>query len=306
MKRKKLRISIITMISLCTISNAAAISTQTYTEQLQSASDGSQSNAFTLTNITEKDVSGSDTPIYYGTAPVQISFYTNGEVTWHCFGSTVDDYTKYMNSFMGNPYYGDDIQLTNGVGYLAKSGIYTVSAGFRFQSESGLSQCSDKGYIVIISNPAVHVTATAQPNTSNIELDGRALSLQGYNINGLNYFKLRDVAMVLKDTNKKFQINYYEDFDENGGKIFIVPDQAYTPVGGELRVSSTTTSVQTRLIEPNIGVDGWLNESLTTAYNINGNNYYKLRDIAKALNFGVSWDAQTQLININTAIGYTN
>ncbi len=40
------------------------------------------------------------------------------------------------------------------------------------------------------------------------------------------------------------------------------------------------------------------------AYNINGNNYFKLRDIGEVFDFGVFWDGTTKTINIDTSTGY--
>jgi hypothetical protein len=41
------------------------------------------------------------------------------------------------------------------------------------------------------------------------------------------------------------------------------------------------------------------------AYNINGNNYFKLRDIAVKIDFAVTWDGTANSIGINTTMGYT-
>ncbi len=41
-----------------------------------------------------------------------------------------------------------------------------------------------------------------------------------------------------------------------------------------------------------------------TAYNIGGNNYFKLRDIAQAFNIGVSFDSATNTISIDTNTDY--
>jgi len=41
-----------------------------------------------------------------------------------------------------------------------------------------------------------------------------------------------------------------------------------------------------------------------TAYNIMGNNYFKLRDIGSAVNFGVDWNSDTGEISIITTKGY--
>jgi hypothetical protein len=40
------------------------------------------------------------------------------------------------------------------------------------------------------------------------------------------------------------------------------------------------------------------------AYNINGNNYFKLRDIAAAVDFGIDWDADSSTITANTSKSY--
>ncbi|NLE01984.1 MAG: hypothetical protein GX640_19140 [Fibrobacter sp.] len=40
------------------------------------------------------------------------------------------------------------------------------------------------------------------------------------------------------------------------------------------------------------------------AYTIHGNNYFKLRDIAQAFNFGVIWDRIDSSIYIDTSIDY--
>ena len=42
-----------------------------------------------------------------------------------------------------------------------------------------------------------------------------------------------------------------------------------------------------------------------TAYEIGGNNYFKLRDVGEAFDFGVDWDEAAQTIKIDTSKGYT-
>jgi hypothetical protein len=41
------------------------------------------------------------------------------------------------------------------------------------------------------------------------------------------------------------------------------------------------------------------------AYNISGNNYFKLRDVGAAFGFGVDWDGAKNTIVIDTSKGYT-
>ena len=46
-------------------------------------------------------------------------------------------------------------------------------------------------------------------------------------------------------------------------------------------------------------------ETQFTAYHIDGNNYFKLRDIGQTFDFGVTWDGAKNTIVIDTSIGYT-
>ena len=42
-----------------------------------------------------------------------------------------------------------------------------------------------------------------------------------------------------------------------------------------------------------------------TAYTINSNNYFKLRDVGRAMNFDVTWNAAANAVYIDTNKGYT-
>ena len=41
------------------------------------------------------------------------------------------------------------------------------------------------------------------------------------------------------------------------------------------------------------------------AYNINGSNYFQLRDLARLLDVGVEWNSVTRTVEISTDAGYT-
>jgi hypothetical protein len=47
------------------------------------------------------------------------------------------------------------------------------------------------------------------------------------------------------------------------------------------------------------------NEIALTAYNIGGSNYFKPRDVSKALNIGITFDTASSSIGINTTDVYT-
>lgn len=148
--------------------------------------------------------------------------------------------------------------------------------------------------------PAVPSTgmATAIPTASTVLVDGVSVAFDAYNINGNNYFKLRDLAFILSGSQVQFEVSW----DASANAIRMTSGASYTPVGGEMssrgkinQVASPTASA--------VLLDG---SSITlTAYNIGGNNYFKLRDIGSAFNFGVEWDGVQNMILIDTTKPYT-
>ena len=138
---------------------------------------------------------------------------------------------------------------------------------------------------------------TAKPTSSKVLVNGKAVTFEAYTINGNNYFKLRDFAQAVNKTEKNFEVKW----DSKNNAINLISNKPYTPVGGELakgdgkaKVANPTTS--------KIYKDG--KEISLTAYTINGNNYFKLRDIAKAFNIGVFWDGKINTITIDTSRDY--
>lgn len=146
-------------------------------------------------------------------------------------------------------------------------------------------------------NDFVFIALTATPVNSAVLVNGDPIAFDAYNIAGNNYFKLRDLAYILSDTEKRFSVSW----DEENQYIGLYSGIAYVPVGGEMTVMNpeactplTTTS--------RIFLDG--REISLAAYNINGNNFFKLRDIGEVFNFGLHWDEATQTITIDTTSGY--
>ncbi len=82
---------------------------------------------------------------------------------------------------------------------------------------------------------------TAAPTNSTVLIDGNSVAFEAYNINDNNYFKLRDIAMALNGTVKKFNVGY----DSQIGSIILSSATAYTAVGGELTNSRNTSGVGT-------------------------------------------------------------
>lgn len=146
--------------------------------------------------------------------------------------------------------------------------------------------------------PSTSLALPASPTASTVLVNGQNTAFDAYNIGGANFFKLRDLAYVLSGTPKQFEVGW----DGAANCITLTSGKAYTAVGNEMasagggeQTASPTTS--------KILKDG--KEVSLTAYNINGANYFKLRDIGEAFDFGVDWDQATQTISIDTSKGYT-
>ncbi len=139
---------------------------------------------------------------------------------------------------------------------------------------------------------------TASPTASKVLVNGEETSFDAYNIDGSNYFKLRDLAKVVSGTEKQFEV----EWDGEMKAINLISNTAYTVVGGEMEKGDGQAKIAT-LNSSKIYKDG--EEVQLTAYTINGNNYFKLRDLAQAFDIGVTWDNSTKTIGIDTSIEYT-
>ena len=148
------------------------------------------------------------------------------------------------------------------------------------------------------STPTQTGSVSATPTSSTVLVNGKNTAFDAYNINGSNYFKLRDLAYVLNGTEKQFEVGW----DNAAKAISLTSGAAYTPAGGEMtgKGSGTQTAPPS---SAKIIVDG--KEVSLTAYNIGGNNYFKLRDIGETFNFGIGWDNTSKTITIDTSTGYT-
>lgn len=149
-----------------------------------------------------------------------------------------------------------------------------------------------------ISQPNPPQTATAKPIAATVLVNGVKIEFDAYEINGNNYFKLRDLATVVNGTDKQFEVTY----DDTKDAISLISGKRYTSCGGELSEGDAIEK-PAALSTSAIYKDDVLIK--LTAYTINDNNYFKLRDIAKAFDIGVTWDGETSTIGINTSISYT-
>lgn len=139
--------------------------------------------------------------------------------------------------------------------------------------------------------------STATPTASKVLVNEKAVSFDAYNINGNNYFKLRDIAKVVSGTDKQFAVGY----DNATSAITLTSGMMYTDVGGELSKGDSKAKIASAS-----GSQIYVNRKKAplVVYMIGGNNYFKLRDVAKVFNIGVGYDVETKSVSIDTKLNY--
>lgn len=188
---------------------------------------------------------------------------------------------------------GADSAISLGQG--ASSMLYADGAGYL---QVPFSRLSNALVILDENSPLSTVTATAVPTASPVLINGLSVQFDAYNIEGNNYFKLRDLAFVLNSTKVRFDVTW----DGPRNSISLTSGVYYTPVGGEM-ASKGTEEKTASPTQSKIYLDG---ESVSLrAYLIDGNNYFMLRDLARALDFSVVWDEETRTVLIDANSGYT-
>jgi transglutaminase-like putative cysteine protease len=133
------------------------------------------------------------------------------------------------------------------------------------------------------------VTETPQ----NIYVDDVYRSIAGFNIDGSNYFKLRDLAVALSGTVVEFDVLWSEE----DRLIELVKSVAYS--GGEEANVPIGGTIQIRANEADLLISG-MGVVTQNAYNINDNNYFKLRDIAPYIGFGISYVEATNSVYLRS------
>jgi len=166
----------------------------------------------------------------------------------------------------------------------------------------GLAIVTLEGKTGIMESPDSYIydfakEVIAQPTATKVLVNDKIVPFEAYNIGGSNYFKLRDLALILNGTEKQFNVSR----DENRNEINLISNSVYKANGQEMSKGDGIKKIAI-LNASGIYKDG--TKLMIVAYNISGNNYFKLRDIGQAMNFGVTWDEKTSTIRIDTVKEY--
>ena len=139
---------------------------------------------------------------------------------------------------------------------------------------------------------------TVNPTQSTIFVNGVATQFEAYLIDGYNYFKLRDLALSVRGTEKQFEVGW----NNTTRAITLTSGEPYTPTGQEMIKGNGIAKTAT--LNSNIIISKDNAPVKITAYLINGNNFVKLRDVMRLFDIGVTYNTVTRDIGINTAIRY--
>lgn len=135
--------------------------------------------------------------------------------------------------------------------------------------------------------------AAAQPSPQTLKVNGETVSCAAYNIDGNNYYKLRDIALLLRGTDARFSVSAVD----SARIVSAVRGGTYVPEGSELSASAAAAAYVRSAWK--LRVDGSLVSC--TVYNIDGYNYFKLRDLGNALRFAVDYDAASGSVLVTAA-----
>ena len=136
-----------------------------------------------------------------------------------------------------------------------------------------------------LSLPAQAAQPRIVASTQSLLVDGAEAQCEKYNIDGYNYFKLRDLAALLTDTQARFAV----DYDKDRNAVVVTTGLPYTPNGTEL-TPGPDRSAEGVLSPQSLWIDGVERRDFTV-WNIGGHNFFQLRELGKALGFGVDYDA---------------
>ena len=141
-----------------------------------------------------------------------------------------------------------------------------------------------------LASPAA--AAEAAPSQQTLRVDGSVYQCEQYNIDGSNYFKLRDMAALLNGTDAQFSVSY----DSEKNMVVVVTGEGYEAQPGDLEIGGDKSASAVRSAQ-SVTVDGE-EVSDMDAFNLGGNNFFKLRDLGSRLGFGVDYDeaARTMVV----------
>lgn len=130
-------------------------------------------------------------------------------------------------------------------------------------------------------------------SSQKFTVNGEAVEIRAYIINGKNYLRLRDAAAALKGTKAQFQV----DYDKEKDLVMIETNKPYEDLSNT-KIYSSQKKLWATMKDMDILFNG-KERKLKSAFIID-TNYIELRDLAKLVGFSVSYDAPTKTVAITS------
>lgn len=130
-------------------------------------------------------------------------------------------------------------------------------------------------------------------SSQKFTVNGEAVPIRAYIINGKNYLRLRDVAAALKGTKAQFQV----DYDKEKNLVMIETNKPYEDLSNT-KIYSSQKKLWATMKDMDILFNG-KERKFKSAFIID-TNYIELRDLAKLMGFDVSYDAPTKTVAITS------
>lgn len=130
-------------------------------------------------------------------------------------------------------------------------------------------------------------------SSQKFTVNGEAVEIRAYIINGKNYLRLRDAAAALKGTKAQFQV----DYDKEKNLVMIETNKPYEDLSNT-KIYSSQKELWATMKDMDILFNG-KERKLKSAFIID-TNYIELRDLAKLVGFSVSYDAPTKTVAITS------
>lgn len=130
----------------------------------------------------------------------------------------------------------------------------------------------------------------AKPTSQKITVDGVPTNFRAYNIDGFNYFMLRDIAYVFNGTKVQFEVGW----DQEKFAINLETGKPYTGAGVGFEMDTPHVEEKGIKSKASIYKDG--EEALLLGYTIEGYTYFKLRDLGNELGFDVGYESASQTV----------
>lgn len=133
------------------------------------------------------------------------------------------------------------------------------------------------------------------PSNQSFSVNGVLRECERYNIDGYNFFKLRDLAFLMNGTASQFEVGY----DKPTNTVTVTSGKPYTDIKGTELVVEGDKSATSRPSIQSLIINGVRREDLTV-WNIGGNNYFKLQELGEAVGFIVKYEKETRTAIANS------